>query len=283
MAMPSGVHKYSVVGSLTFCTFNSSRPRCQTWRLSSACVLEVSTEYYCQYDSLCGTAVVDSGDDDSNDDDGLFDECGSVIWDCFFDEECEACLTSSSTSNTADDDDIEDLCPLSTSSCSGYADFYCCAIEETMDDGCEDNAKLLGYIGECVILLDLLVRGCEPIKSLSITLVVAVSYDDDYYICKLEHRIAPSTPSPPGSVMLLVPDINFSTPVTPPTVCYISLGIFYSDCMHTHLEGDDCGFDDSICDWEFSGAQNSCTHRPFAAAFAAASVASLVAATTVLF
>lgn len=53
--------------------------------------------------------------------------------------------------------------------------------------------------------------------------------------------------------------------------------------MHNFFEGDDCAFEDSVCDYDdFSGASASRANPYFSGAFGAA-VGGLVAATTVIF
>lgn len=113
----------------------------------------------CGFGSFCDY----TGDDDSNDisitweDDDLA-QCEDEILGCFYDQDCFECMmsgSSSSSSNSSsssspeeDEDDVLESCPISSDTCSGYADFYCCAIETDMNEGCEDNSELLDYLSE---------------------------------------------------------------------------------------------------------------------------------------
>lgn len=126
----------------------------------------------CRYgDSFCDytTPTDDGWDTRGDDDDGLLYECGDAMRGCFNDEECYECLTSGSSES---DDDVTETCggePGSSDTCSEWAEFLCCAIEESMDEECKDNDELMEWLGESTLLYRLLWRGCEnQRKALSI-------------------------------------------------------------------------------------------------------------------
>lgn len=85
------------------------------------------------------------------DDDGFLDACGYAFLGCMFDEGCSECVFSDVTIGPVeDDDDILDNCPLSSDTCSGWAELYCCAAEADMDEGCESSEVLLELISESI-------------------------------------------------------------------------------------------------------------------------------------
>lgn len=47
-----------------------------------------------------------------------------------------------------DDDDVAQTCPIWSTTCSSYADFYCCALDEYMYEGCADNPAIVAFYGE---------------------------------------------------------------------------------------------------------------------------------------
>lgn len=85
----------------------------------------------------------------STGDDDIGSQCYDQIMACFGNAECYACVDPPSSTTSTGDDNIEELCPLESSeTCSAVEDFYCCAIEETMAEGCTDNSELVTYFGE---------------------------------------------------------------------------------------------------------------------------------------
>lgn len=60
------------------------------------------------------------------------------MWSCVDDAECTACLMSASSSTG---NDLSVSCPLWSNTCQAYADFYCCAIPELMDEGCGETTS----------------------------------------------------------------------------------------------------------------------------------------------
>lgn len=99
----------------------------------------------------CGSyAAYDCVDPSSacvEDNDDIASQCEDEIWDCFYNQECYECLASGTSSSTVDND-ISESCPISSDTCSAWASFWCCAVEEIMDEGCQDNREIVTYLSE---------------------------------------------------------------------------------------------------------------------------------------
>lgn len=108
---------------------------------------EFDCGYYARYRCIDPLSTcVDDDDYNSWGDDDSLSECIDEIWGCANSTECVACLTSASSA----DDDLSISCPIWSNTCSAYADFYCCAIDEVMDEGCTENTELVDYFGESI-------------------------------------------------------------------------------------------------------------------------------------
>eukprot|EP00903_Cladosiphon_okamuranus_P021053 g19340.t1 len=122
-----------------------------------------TTEFECGFHSRYRCIDPSSGcadDDDWNsmtqdDDWGNYDDyfggddyyssmCDVEGENCVDNEECYMCLESASSSSSSE---LTATCPLLISSCQSLADFYCCAIPEMMDEGCDDNPELVSFFG----------------------------------------------------------------------------------------------------------------------------------------